>query len=93
MPILTRRFCASTFQEVRARLSKNHARVTFATDTPYLVSVMAQKTWWLSVSVLVHDRYSHAGNCTGLPTNIGLVLATGNIYLFLLQRHLIPFDV
>ena len=27
---------------------------------------MAQKVWRLWVSVFMHDRYSHAGNCTGL---------------------------
>ena len=50
---------------------------------------MAQKVWRLSVSVFVHDRYSHAGNCTGLPSNIGLVLSIGDLYLFLLERHLV----
>ena len=84
MPILTRRSCASTFQEVFARLSKTHAN---------LVSLMAQKVWRLLVSVfVVHDRHSHAGNCTGLPSNISLILSTCIIHLFLLQRHLIPFD-
>ena len=57
-----------------------------------LVSLMAQKMWRLSVSVFVHDRYSHAGNCTGLPSKTGLFLFTDNIFLFLLQRHLTPFD-
>ena len=53
---------------------------------------MAQRVERLSVSVLVHDHHSHAGNCTGLPSNTGLFLSTGNIHLFLLQRRLIPFD-
>ena len=57
-----------------------------------LVSLMAQKVWRLSASVLVHDRYPHAGNCICLPSNIGLFLATGSKYLFLLQRLLVPFD-
>ena len=33
----------------------------------YLVSLMDQRVERLSVSVLVHDHCSHAGNCTGLP--------------------------
>ena len=45
----------------------------------------------LSVSVS-HDRYSHAGNCSSLPSNTGLFLSTGNKNLFLFQRHLSPFD-
>ena len=57
-----------------------------------LVSLMAQKVWRLAVSVFVNDRYSHAGNCTSLPSNVGLFLSTCNIYLFLLQRHSFPFD-
>ena len=86
MPRLTRWSRASTFQEEFARLSKIHARVTFGSDTPfsrhhlYLVSLMAQKVERLPVSVLVHDHHSHAGNCTGLPSNTGLFLSTGKIF-------------
>ena len=55
----------------------------------YLVSLnLAQRVVRLSVSVLVHDHHSHAGNCTGLPSNTGLFLSTGNTYLFLFQRQL-----
>ena len=57
-----------------------------------LVSLMAQRVQPLSVSVLVHDHHSHAGNCIGLPSNIGLFPSTGSNNLFLLQRHEIPFD-
>ena len=57
-----------------------------------LVSLMAQKVWRLSVSVFVHDRYSHAGNCIGLLSNTGVSLSTGSKYLFLLQRLSFPFD-
>ena len=58
-----------------------------------LVSLMAQKVWWHSGSVfVVHDRHSHARNCTGLLANTGLFLSTGDRYLFLLQRHPFPFD-
>ena len=65
----------------------------FSSSTHFdLVKRMAQKVWRLSVSVLVHDHYSHAGNCTGLPSNTGLFLSTGNRYLFFLQRHSFPFD-
>ena len=39
-----------------------------------------------------HDRYSHAGNCIGLLSKTGLFLSTGNKYLFLLQRLLVPYD-
>ena len=46
----------------------------------------------LSVSVLAHDQYSHAGNCTGLPSNIVLFLSTGNIFHLPFQRHSSPFD-
>ena len=56
------------------------------------MALMAQRVEQLSVSVLVRDHYSHAGNCTGLPSNTGRFLVTGNIYLFLFQRHLSPFD-
>ena len=59
----------------------------------HLVSLMARKVWRHSDSVsAVHDRHSHARNCTGLPSNICLFLSTGNKNLFLLQRHLSPFD-
>ena len=57
-----------------------------------LLSLMAQTLERLSVSVLVHDHHSHAGKCTGLPSNTGLSLSTGNKNLFLFQRHLCPFD-
>ena len=39
-----------------------------------------------------HDRYSHAGNCSGLLSNTGFFLSTGNKYLFLIQRHSFPSD-
>ena len=39
-----------------------------------------------------HDPGLRGGNCIGLLSNTGLFLSTGNRYLFLLQRHLIPFD-
>ena len=57
-----------------------------------IVSLMAQKVWRLWVQVFAHDRYSHAENCTGLPSNTGLFLSTDNRYLLLLQRLTIPFD-
>ena len=91
---LTRRSRASTFQTVSPRLSTNHTRVTFASDTSFprhtstSCHLVAQRVWRHSVSVFVHDRYSHAGKCTGFPSNIGLFLSTGNKYLFLLQCHL-----
>ena len=42
---------------------------------------VAQRVVRLLVSPL-HDRYSHAGDCTGLPSNTVLFLSTGNKYLF-----------
>ena len=53
MPILTKRSCTSTFQIVSARLSKNRTKISFAhgyffSSTHFdLVSLMAQKVWWL----------------------------------------------
>ena len=54
--------------------------------------VIARKAWRQCALVFEHDRYSHVGHCTGLLSNTGLFLSTGNRYLFLLQRHLFPFD-
>ena len=53
---------------------------------------MAQKVWRHCGLVFGHHRYSHAGNCIGLLSYEGLFLSTGNKYLFLLQRLLIPLD-
>ena len=44
-----------------------------------LVTRMAQKVW-------------RDGNCIGLLANTGLFLSTGDRYLCLFQRRLIPFD-
>ena len=52
---------------------------------------MAQRVWRLSVSVFVHDGYSHAGNCIGLLSNTGLFLSTGNKYLLFPSTPLSPF--
>ena len=99
MPIFTRRSRASTFQIVSARLTiecyQDHfCPWYFFSSTHFdLVSLMARKVWRLSRSVfVVHDRYSHARNCTCLPSNIGLFLSTRSKYLFLLQSLLAPFD-
>ena len=65
----------------------------FSSSTHFdLVTRMARKVWRHSVSVLLHDRHSHAGNCIGLLSNTGLFLSTGKKYLFLLQRHSFPYD-
>ena len=56
------------------------------------VTRLAQKELRQCVLVFVHDLGFRAGNCTGLSSNLGLFLSTGHKYLFLLQRHLIPFD-
>ena len=98
MPILTRWSRTSTFQIVSARLSKNSASLTSASDASFsrrasnLVSLMSQRVERLSVSVLMHDHYSHAGNCTGLPSNTCHFPSTSNKNSFLFQRHLSPFE-
>ena len=98
MPIFTRRSRASTSQIVSARLSKNGLMVTFASSTSLprthfdLVIRLAQKAWRQCVQVFVHDLGLRDGSCIGLLANTGLVLFTGNRYLFLLQRRTIPFD-
>ena len=58
----------------------------------YLVKRMARKVWRHCGLVVGHARYSHAGNCIGIPSKTGLFLSTGTRYLFLLQRHSFPFD-
>ena len=99
MPIFTRRSRASTFQKISARLSKNGTMVTFAFDTSFprhtsfdLVTRMAQKVWRQCVPVFAHDLGFRGGQCIGVPSNTGLVLSTGNKYLFLLQMPFVPFD-
>ena len=87
MPILTRRTRASTFQVASARLSKNDTKITFAVDT-FFLDTLRPRVIDGSKGVVVfvgHDRYSHAGNCTDFPSNIGLFLSTDNKYLFLLN--------
>ena len=46
-----------------------------------LVSLMARKLWRQCVLVFAHDLGFRGGNCTGLPSNTGLFLSTGNIYI------------
>ena len=58
-----------------------------------LVTRVARKVWRQCVLVfVVHDRHSHAGNCSGLLSNTGLFLSTGNRYLFRPQCHTFPYD-
>ena len=72
---------ASTFQEVFKRRSIEFLRlasasgISFFSTHFYLVflKIAAQRVVRLPVSVL-HDRYSHAGNYIGLPSNIALFL-------------------
>ena len=78
MPILTRRFGASSFQEVFTRRSIEFLRLllplAFLFSTLfYLVflKIVAQRVVRLLVSA-VHDRYSHVGNCIGLLSNTAL---------------------
>ena len=57
-----------------------------------LVIRLAQKAWRQRVPVFAHDLGSRGGNCIRLLANTGLFPSTGDRYLFLLQRRLIPFD-
>ena len=57
-----------------------------------LVTRVARKVWRQCVLVFAHDLGLRAGNCIGLLSNTGLFLSTGSKYLFLLQRHSIPYD-
>ena len=96
--MFTRRSRASTFQTTSARLSKNCTMVISASDTSFLDTLrprdmvrsegVAAFVFWF----FAHDRYPHPGNCIGRLSNIGLLLSTGNKYLFLLHRHSIPYD-
>ena len=74
-------------------ISRQASAFLFLDTHLYLVflKIVAQRVVRLSVSVS-HDRYSHAGNYIGLPSNTALFLSTGNKYLFLFQYHLIPCD-
>ena len=54
----------------------------FSSSTHFdLVTLIAQKVWRLWVLVFVHDLGSRDGNCIGLPSDSGLFLSTGNMYL------------
>ena len=58
-----------------------------------LVTRMARKVWRHCGLVFGHDRYSHAGNCIGLPSNTALFsFHWYNRHLFLFQHHIIPCD-
>ena len=96
MPIFTKGSLASTLQIISARLSEHHGYFClgyiFSSTHFDLVRSMARKVWRQCVLVFGHDRYSHAGNCIGFLSNTGLLLSTGNRNLFLLQRHVFPFD-
>ena len=58
----------------------------------YLVKGLARKVWRQCVLVFTHFLGSRGGNWNGLLANTGLLLCTGNRYLFLLQRQCFPFD-
>ena len=58
----------------------------------YFVKGLARKVIRQCVLVFAHDLGLRGGNCNGLLANTGLFLSTGNRYLFLLQRQLIPCD-
>ena len=65
----------------------------FSSSTHFdLVIRLAQKVWRQCVLVFARGLGLRGGNCNGLLANTGLFLSTGNRYLFLLQRRLIPCD-
>ena len=86
------------FQTVSARLSKSSASLTSASDAFFFLDALLPRVIDGSEGEtafgvgFVHDHHSHAGNCTGLPSNTGLFLSTGISYLFLFQRKLSPFN-
>ena len=98
MPILTRRFRASTFQIVSTRLSKNDTRITFALDTSFPRHTSTSCHCWLRKCGGIWCRFL----CTIVPLmpetalvllrTLAFFFSTGNKYLFHLQRHLIPCD-
>ena len=82
MPILTKRSRTSTLQKASARLSKNHTRVTFASDTrvAFGVGFLCTIVALMPETALVSLR------------TLAVFLSAGNKYLFLLQRHSFPYD-
>ena len=97
MPTLERWSRTSTFQIVSAKVVEEFCQSDFCLWRFFSRLASTSCHWWvwgfrLSVSVLMHDHHCHAGNCTGLPSNTGLFLSPDNIYPFLFQRHLNPFD-
>ena len=98
VPIFTRRSRAGKFQIISTRLSKNGPIVTFASDTslPRRTST-SWRVWlgWRGGSVL-WCLCTILGFVTETASvclrTLAFFLSTGNRYLFLLQRRLIPFD-
>ena len=98
MPTLTKRSCASTFQIVSARLSKNSVSLTSASDASLSRRASTSCHWWLGRWSGFRCRFW----CTIItlmletalvsPSNTGLSRSTGNTNLFLFQRHLSTFD-
>ena len=94
----THKVISCIFQEVSARLSKNPARVTFASDNPFSRHASNSCQGWLRRCGGFRCRFL----CTivalmpetaiGLTSTTGIFLSTGNRYLLLLQRHSFPFD-
>ena len=97
MPTVIRKFSASTFQEVFARLSVGLPRLASASATLffsthfYLLVLVAPRMERLLVSIL-HDHDCRVGNCIGLLSNTDLLVFTDSKILFLFQYHLIPCD-
>ena len=79
MPILTRRFGASKFQEVLTRRSIEFLRLTSSSGISFSRSVGG-----------VPFDVAHGGNYIDLPSNTALILSTGNKLLFLFQLPLNP---
>ena len=93
MPILTRRSHVQVHcQEVFARLSKNHTKVTSASDTSFPRHTSTSCHGWLRKC----GGFGFWFLCTivtlrGLLANTGFFLSTGNKIPFHLQHHLISF--
>ena len=97
MPILTKRFGASTFQEVFTRRWTKLLRLVSASgiflDTlqPRVLEDCGSEGG-AAFGVGLARSLLLCGNYIGLPSNTALFLFTGNKYLFLFQHHLIPCD-
>ena len=93
MPIFKRRSRAGIFQKTSARSSKNDVmpRILLFLDTLPPREMASSEGVTAVCSVFAHDLGYRDGNCNGLLANTDLFRSTCDGYLFLFQRHLIPF--